>query len=494
MLRLKRVAIDTYRQNVAFLHRNCAAYRADEYLGPGKVEVHHGDRVVVATLNVVEDGALLAPGELGLSPHAFAEFAAPEGARVRLERAHRAPSIDALRAKIAGQTLDAADMAAVVRDIVANRYSGREIAALLVSAATSLTPGEVTALARARAAHAERLEWRSKVVVDKHSLGGIPGNRVTMVVVPIVAAHGLIIPKASSRAITSAAGTADTMEVLARVDLDAEAVRDVVSHAGGCIVWNGRLNQSPVDDVMNAITRPLGIDSGLLSVASILSKKLAAGATHVVIDMPVGPTAKVKSRTEAENLAALFEHTGNGLGMTVRVHITDGSRPVGRGVGPALEARDVMQVLRGDAGAPADLRDKSLAFAGAILEFDPALGNGRGPERARELLDSGQAMTSMERIIERQGPPPREISPGPLVHEVAAPASGAVTAIDGYRIAGIARGAGAPLDKSAGIDLLTQPGATVTSGAPLYRIHASAEPDFRFAIAMAEEDCGYRIG
>ena len=491
MLRLKRVPIDTYRENVAFLHRDCAACDATAHLGPGKIEVRSGERFVLATLNVVDNGALVGPQELGLSPVAFDALNVGEGAEVGLARTHAPGSQPALRAKIAGHELAAGEIDAVIADIVADRYSGREIAAFLVSAARALSDREVVDLARARAAHAPRLAWGRPPVVDKHSMGGIPGNRVTMVVVPVVAAHGLTIPKASSRAITSAAGTADTMEVLARVDLTPDEVRDVVARTGGCIVWNGRLNQSPVDDVMNSVTRSLALESGRLSVASILSKKLAAGATHVIIDMPVGPTAKVRSRAEAEQLAALFEATGDGLGMTVRVRLTDGSLPVGRGVGPALEARDVLQVLRGEPGAPRDLREKSLDFAAAILAFDPTIGDGRA--RAAEILDSGAAAACMERIIECQGPAPRPTAPGSLVHEVPSPASGTVAAFDNYRIATIARAAGAPMDKSAGIDLLAAPGERLASGAPLYRIHASEKADFDFAVAEAGEDCGIRF-
>src|SRR5262249_23726053 len=198
---------------------------------------------------------------------------------------------------------------------------------------------EVLALARVRLAFAETLRWDEPIVVDKHSMGGIPGSRITMIVVPIVAAHGLAIPKASSRAITSAAGTADAMATIAGGELTVDDVRRVVKEARGCIAWNGRLNHSVVDDVMNAITRPLGIDSNKWSVASILSKKVAAGSTHVIIDLPFGPRAKLRGHAEAEDLGGLFEAIGSALGLVVEAHATEGSHPIGRGVGPALELR-----------------------------------------------------------------------------------------------------------------------------------------------------------
>lgn len=498
MLKLRRVAIDSWRQSIAYLHRGCASYNPDEYLGAGKVEILPATNApdghsVHATLNRVDTDGLIAPDELGLSPHGFDMLGLPEGAAVTMERARTPDSLDALRAKIAGNALDADEIDAVIADIVSERYSGREISAFLLSAATSLTSGEILGLARARARHAATMNWPDTLVADKHSMGGIPGNRVTMVVVPIIAAHGLAIPKASSRAITSAAGTADTMEVLARVDLDADQVQRVVRVARGCIVWNGRLNHSPVDDVMNAVTRSLGIDSNRLSVASILSKKLAAGSTHVVIDIPVGPSAKIRGAAEAREMATLFEDVGEGLGLTVVSRITDGSAPIGRGVGPALEARDVMQVLSNAPDAPDDLREKSLAFAARIIAFDPEFGVGDGLERARELLAGGAALNAMNRIIDLQGRNPAPPEPGPLQMEIPSPAAGVIGAIDCWRISGIARRAGAPLDKTAGIDLLKKIGDAVAEGEPLYRIHAGAEADFAFAVDAAEGDNGFDI-
>jgi thymidine phosphorylase len=382
----------------------------------------------------------------------------------------------------------------LLRDIVEGRYPEGEIAAFLVAATRSLSDAEVVALARVRAGFSEPMRWNEPIVVDKHSMGGIPGSRITLIVAPIVAAHGLAMPKTSSRAITSAAGTADAMEALAKVDLSADDVRRTVGEARACIAWNGRLNHSVVDDVMNAITRPLGIDSNRWSVASIISKKLTAGSTHVIVDLPYGKRAKLRTWEEARDLAALFEMVGTGVGMTVEAHATDGSGPIGRGIGPALEVRDVLWVLEGHADAPRDLKEKALTFAGRILAWDPAIATPeRGRARAEQLLASGAAREALHRIVTAQGARERIVKPGPLVHLVRADRSGPVAEIDGWLIAGIARRAGAPQDKSAGIDLLRGVGDEVTAGEPLYAIHASAAPDLDAAVAMASSDHGYLI-
>jgi len=322
----------------------------------------------------------------------------------------------------------------------------------------------------------------------------VPGNRTSMIVVPIVAAHGLAIPKTSSRAITSPAGTADTMEVLARVDLDASEMREVVAAEGGCLIWGGHVNLSPADDILISVERPLNLDPPGQLVASILSKKLAAGVTRLVLDLPVGPSAKVRDKAGALQLRKLFEYVADQIGLAIDVAITDGTQPIGRGIGPALEARDVMQVLNGEASAPADLRERSLQLAARVLELDPALRGGSGLARARDLLESGAARRKMGRILAAQGRPPTGAVLGGLTHAIPAVADGRVSAIDCYRIARLARAAGAPFDKGAGIDLLKKVGEPVERGEPLYRLHSCLDANFRLAVAAAETDCGYRVG
>jgi thymidine phosphorylase len=492
-LRLKRLAIDTYGENVAFLARDCVAYRPEEFQALNKIEVSHNGHTIMAILNIVDDPAILGADEIGLSEPAFRRFGQASGEWVAIAQAAPPRSIEAIRDKIMGNTFSHDDLRAIVADIVANRYSRMEIAAFLVSSASFMTTEEVLSLTEAMARTGNRLTWPGAPVVDKHSIGGIPGNRTSMIIVPIVAAHGLMIPKTSSRAITSAAGTADTMEVLARVDLGIHEMRVLVEREKGCLVWGGHVNLSPADDILIAVERPLGIDTREQMVASILSKKLAAGSTHLVIDLPLGPTAKIRSREDANRLRKLFEYIGGAIGLTLDVVVTDGSQPIGRGIGPVLEARDVMQVLGNDLAAPGDLREKSLLLAGRILDFDPALKGGQGHARAREILESGRALAVMERIIDGQGRVARAPAVGALTREIVAPRAGRIAAIDCFRIGRIARLAGAPMDKGAGIDLLRKVGDPVKAGEPIYRIHSGVPADFRFATDMAEEDPGVRL-
>jgi thymidine phosphorylase len=267
----------------------------------------------------------------------------------------------------------------------------------------------------------------------------------------------------------------------------------IVEHEKAVLAWGGRVNLSPADDILISVERPLRLDKYEQMVASILSKKVAAGSTHLVIDIPVGPTAKVRSQSDAVRLRKMFEYVARHMGIETDIVLTDGSQPIGRGIGPVLEARDVMAVLRNEADAPDDLRDRALLLAGRVLDFDPELEGGKGYARALELLASGAALAAMERLIEAQGRNPDKFQPGKFRHEVLAAKAGKIDSIDCERIARIARLAGAPMDKGAGIDLLHKVGAPVRSGEALYRIHANTETGLAFAKDLAAEHSGYVV-
>ncbi len=496
-LKLRQVAIDTYKENVAYLHRDCPLYRSEGFQALNKIEIKDGeDRPpAIAVLNIVDDDSLVAPDELGLSEQTFAQFGQKERTPVFIDHATPPQSLRAVHAKIAGERLSQADFLKICEDIVRNRYSKIEIAAFLVGCAESgMEREEMLYLTQAMVETGERLNWGEPLVVDKHCIGGIPGNRTTMIIVPIVAAHGMLMPKTSSRAITSPAGTADTMEVLARVNLDLDKLREIVNHQRGFLAWGGTARLAPVDDILISVERPLAMDSKGQMIASILSKKIAAGSTHLLIDIPVGPSAKVHTQAEALRLRKLFEYVGDRAGLQLEVVITDGSQPIGHGIGPALEARDVMRVLENDPRAPLDLKEKALQLAGRILEFDPDVRGGQGYHLARDLLESGRALHKMQDIIAAQGAHAFPPDPAKLEHQVLAPADGMVTAIDNLQIAHIARLAGAPMDKSAGIDLHKKLHDRVSKDEPLYSVYAEFAADFQFAVHATEENNGYTIG
>jgi thymidine phosphorylase len=485
VLRARRMGIDTYQERVAYMRSDCEVCKSEGFEARARIELRCGDQCVVATLNVV-NSSLLERDQIGLSEAAWSALGQAEGTLVQL--GHPAPllSFSAVRAKIFGRPLTSDAATAIVADVCAGRYSDIEMAALVTACSGGrMDVVETIALTRAMIGAGQRLHWNSAVVVDKHCVGGLPGNRTTLLVVPIVAACGLVIPKTSSRAITSPAGSADTMETLAPVTLDVSRIRAVVEQEGGCIAWGGAVSLSPADDLLIRVERPLGLDSDGLLVASILSKKVAAGSTHVLIDIPVGRTAKVRSAQAAADLELRLKAVGQALGLAVQVLVTDGAQPVGCGIGPALEARDILSVLQGSPEAPDDLRQRALLLAGAVLEMGGKAGPGKGVALARKVLDSGAAWTKFQAICEAQGG--MRVPPvAAYTHVVRALHIGEIVAIDNRAIALLAKLAGAPGAAAAGISLHARLGRQVVPGDALLTLHAESPGALAYAIAYAE--------
>lgn len=482
-LQFRPLGIDTAYEHIVFMHVDCHVCRAEGFSAQTRIEVHANGKSLIATLNIINDG-LLAVDQISLSLGAQHSLGLVEGDRVTVSHVPVLHSTSLLRAKIYGQRLDRRAMQSIIEDTVSGRLSELHLSAFVTACAGGrLDVEETIALTQAMVSVGEKLSWPYDTVVDKHCVGGLPGNRTTPIVVAIATACGLIMPKTSSRAITSPAGTADTMEVLAPVNLDIDAMRRVVEQTGGCLVWGGAMALSPADDLLIRVERPLDLDSDGHLVASVLSKKIAAGSTRVIIDLPVGPTAKVRGIEAAERLSARMIAVGRALGLEVRTVITDGQQPIGRGIGPALEARDLLQVLRNDTDAPVDLRERALLLAGHVLEMGGKAQDGLA--LARQVLADGRAWLQFQRICEAQGGL-RKVPTAPLAHLVTAARTGFVSAIDNRVLARIAKLAGAPQSPTAGVDLHVHLDDFVQAGQPLFSIHADAPGELRYARAFQE--------
>jgi thymidine phosphorylase len=486
VFRLTRIAIDTHSEHVIFLHRDAVTRGALGLQPLDRVRVIGSDpqsgkvREIQGVLNFCHD-SLIAEDEIGLSESAFDDLALPEGHPAEATLAAPPESVAQVRNKLAGGRLERADFDAILRDVTHRRYSKVELSMFVLACALRrLDFEELADFTRAMIACGNRLDFGEGPIADKHCIGGIPGNRTTMILVPIVASLGVRIPKTSSRAITSPAGTADTMGVLADVGLGHRRMHEVVDRVGGCIAWGGALDLSPADDVLITVERPMGIDTEAQMIASIMSKKMAAGSTFAVIDIPTGRTAKVRSRGDAHALGARFEAIADAIGLDLDVVVTDSTGPIGRGVGPRLEALDVLAVLNRDADAPTDLREKSLFLAARVLESVGAVGPSEGYVAARDALDSGRAASKFDEIVELQGR--REIpAEAPLRGEIESPRDGRIRSLHCQRINALAKLAGAPAHPAAGLRVLRKPGDVVVRGEPLIEIHARSETHLRFA-------------
>lgn len=487
VMRARWLGIDTQHEAVIFMRKDSHVCRAEGFTAHARIEVRHAGRAIVATLYQVTS-ELLHHNEAGLSEAAWRQLQLLEGAEISVSHPPLLESLAMVRGKVHGRPFDEKSLRAIITDVAAGRYSDIYLSSFVTAcSAQPFAIDEMVWLTRAMVDVGDILQWPTRPIMDKHSIGGLPGNRTTPIVVAIAAACGLTIPKTSSRAITSPAGTADTMETMAPVTLDTAAMKKVIEREGGCIVWGGAVRLSPADDILIRVERALDLDSEGQLVASVLSKKIAAGSTHLVIDLPVGPTAKVRTPAAADTLTDNLLQVSKTFGLETRVLRTDGTQPVGRGIGPALEARDVIAVLQNAPQAPSDLKNKALALAGVLLEMGARAAD--GAVLAAEVLRDGRAWRKFQAICEAQGGmrvPPQSSHRRPIL----AARDGRVVAINNRKIARVAKLAGAPDAKAAGVDLQCRLGDAVVNGQPLYTVHAESpgELDYVLAYVTANPD------
>jgi len=452
--------------------------------------VHSSDRIkitykkqeMIAIVNIAD---YFSPNRIGLYQETVAALGVKEAEKVNVQLAPLPESLFNIRAKLHGDRLRELDLVAIVKDVVERHLSSVEIAAFLTAISIhGLSTSETESLSRAMISTGKTVDFGKGPILDKHSVGGIPGDKTSMLVVPIVAAAGFTIPKTSSRAITSPAGTADRVETLCPVNLSIKEIKDVVAKTNGCLVWGGSLELAPADDLFIQVEYPLGIDPMLLP--SILSKKKAIGASHIVIDIPTGMGAKIKTRTEAYTLASDFVDLGKRLGLNIQCALTFGEQPLGCGIGPALEAREALDTLMGN--GPPDLCEKAVSLASMLFEMAGAE-NARG--LAEDMLNSGKAIKKMREIIASQGGnpavKPEDLPVGPESAAVSSEQAGKVLWLSTDNIVRIARAAGAPKEKGAGVVLHSKLSENVHKGDVLFEVYAERNSKLSSALQLAKQ-------
>lgn len=395
-------------------------------------------------------------------------------------------SLQFIRNKLEGKKLLHQEIYEIVKGVVDGSLNESEIASFVTALhIRGIDLDEATSLSLSMVKTGKELHLKNKVIVDKHSIGGVPGDKTSLLVVPIVAAAGLVIPKTSSRAITSAAGTADRAEALMSVNLSREEMKRVVKKTNGCIVWGGALELAPADDIFVKTEYSLYIDPMLLP--SIMSKKKAVGATHLVLDIPTGRGAKMKTISEADSLAKELIELGRRLKIHTHCVLTYGEQPVGYTIGPALEAKEALELLMNEANVP-DLLDKACNIAGAIFEIT---GRKNGYSLAREIVRSGKAEAKLREIIKMQGGnptiKPKDFIIGEEVIRIKANKDGKLLWINNNAMVEIARMAGAPKDKGAGIVLNKKIGDTITKDDVIFTVHAEKPRKLSRAIDLIRE-------
>ena len=469
------------------------------------LDIHHNDRVlvkrnshsIIAVVDIGESKKAVPRGHIGLFEEVLTAVKTKQGDTVTIALEKKPPSTTHIRNKLDGAELSKTQILEIVRDIVQNKLTDIELTSYVAANYTrGMSMREVIAMTHALKQTGAVLHTKAPVVADIHCIGGVPGNRTTMIVVPILAAAGLTIPKTSSRAITSPAGTADTMEVLCNVNLTIAQLERILHKHKGFIVWGGAVNLAPADDRIIKVEHPLSIDAEGQMLASIMAKKASVGATHLLMDIPYGAGAKIATYGEAQHFEHMFMNLGKHLHMEVSCMLTDGSQPIGNGIGPALEAKDCLWVLENSPEAPRDLKTKSLEMAAAMLEFSGRCKRGAGLHLANALLESGEAHRKMCDIIKAQGKKtdnPNNISVGKKTYTLVASRTGKLRSIDSSIITKIARLAGAPRTPSAGVYVHKHRNDTVRARDPLLTIYSEGDDSLAFAREFAKKNNAFLI-
>ena len=464
------------------------------------LDMHHMDRVLVkkgskstiAVLNIAESKRAVPQGRVGFFEETIDVLNAKSNDAVEIFLAKKPESVSYIKKKLDGKELSYKETFAIVNDIVSDNLTSIELTSYVIANYTKgMTQREIVDLTKAMKDTGNKLELKDDIIVDLHSIGGVPGNRITMIIVPIIIAAGLKMPKTSSRAITSPAGTADTMEVFCNVDLPINKIKSIINTVGGFIIWGGAVNLAPADDKIIKIEHPLSIDAEGQMLASIMAKKSSVGATHLLLEIPIGRGTKIADEKQASHLKDHFIFLGQELGIKTVVISTDGSQPIGNGIGPVLEAIDVLKVLKNENDLPNDLKVKSISIAGLILEMVGRVKEGEGCIFATELIDSGKAYKKFVEMVHAQGgktPDIKKLRPAKFSYNVKALKNGRIKSINNLLISKIARIAGAPNDKAAGLYLYKHVGEVVKKGDKLFTVYSEGKEKLNYAIQASKED------
>lgn len=404
-----------------------------------------------------------------------------------------ATSQDALKAiqkKLIGKRLNYKEIYAIMDEIAHDRL-GNVLTTYFAASGYSkgFTYDEIYYLTRAMVETGEKLFFEG-IVADKHSIGGIPGTRATMIIVPIIASAGFKIPKSSSRAITTPAGTADCMEVLAKVDFDKDGIYKLIEKVNGCIVWGGGVSIAPADDAIINVEEPLLLESFDKILVSVMAKKIAFGSTHVVIDIPYGKFVKVHHKEDAQNLSRKFKFLANKFNLNIETYVARATEPGGPGIGPLLETREALKVLEQTSDRALKLEEKALALASYLLDL--CLKDSKEELKAqvqsqykstldwaKDILVSGKAHKKMMEIIEAQGGDPEVVShklkPSTKVYEAKSDRSGTIKEINSKNLTILAKILGAPKDHGAGIFLHKKIGDKVANREVICQFYSKDE-------------------
>ncbi|WKZ31365.1 MAG: thymidine phosphorylase [Candidatus Dojkabacteria bacterium] len=440
------------------------------------------DVVLYVVVEVTD--SVVPEGHVGINEDIWSRYGIHQGDTITITIIDRPESLEYIKKKLLGSKLSAHELEVITQDISDRKIREVEIAYFM---ATFFNPGfdeeEVLATIHGMAKAGDVLDFRNvkengNMVVDKHSIGGVAAKGITPILVPIIAAHGLVIPNTSTRAITTPAGTTDILEVIMPMTHTNEELYEIIKKTGAFMIWGGALRLSPADDVLIGVERGLHVQSFQKLLVSIIAKKVSMGITHIVIDIPYGPGTKVEKPDDVEFLSTEFKKLFAKVGIKCETYTRRVVAPDGYGIGPALEVRDILQVFERHPERPMKLEETAVDMAGVLLELTEKVPVGEGRRAALQKLDSGEAAEKFWEIAMAQGAPGKktseEIKIGDYEQKFMAERDGIIDFVDNKEIVKISRALGNPFIKEAGVYLHKTAGDKVEKGELLLTIYATS--------------------
>ena len=400
---------------------------------------------------------------------------------------------DAIRKKMKWLPISYDEMYAIIKDISEGKLS--EVMATYYVASSFFYPTtdeEMYLTAKAMAECGVMFKYpKWEIIADKHCIGGVPWNETTMIMIPTLASLGIKMPKNFSKAITSPAATWECVNVLMDINFDKEGIEKLIKDVNCCLVRGWGLDLAPADDKLIKVQYPLAMQSRAKVVSSIMAKKYAMWVTHSLIDIPVGPTAKVTTMEEALDWKQKFEYVGKKLGMKMTVQITPANEVIGNWVGANLQVREVLRVLQQHQNRPKDLEEKAMKLTWKIIEIVGLAKGKEAIELAKKQLKSWAARKTMQKIIKAQNGNPdissEDIKPGIFTKEILADSDGTVKKVDLHNVNQICRRLGCAAINEAWIYISKRLWDKVNKWDVLFTMYSTNENKIDLAEKQAKE-------
>ncbi len=445
------------------------------------------------TTNLVETGTL------GLFNDVWLNHKFHNGEEVVAELSHDGKSAKIISEKLQGKILTKDQIAYVIGDIARG-----EISPVLTSAwvCAGFNPGfnekEIEYMTLALANSGEKLNWNGRIALDKHSIGGIGGKAITPIVISILAnLPGIVVPNTSSRAITTASATTDMLESIMKMSFCIDELYKFVENENAFMVWGGGIDLAPADDKIIKVQKQIGIESSDKVISSIIAKKIAQGITHMVLDIPYGKYAKVKSKSEAIEFSHKFRDLASKFGIRVVDHIRQVFGIDGNALGPNLEIREVLKIFEADQTCSHLVLENSLIMAAKVIELSNLAPAGAGIDIAKDIFTSGKAEEKFRKIVEMQGGKANlhseNISIGHIQVDINSDRSGDVAYIISRKAFEICKALGNPHIKEAGIYFWKKPGDSVRVGDKLMTLYAKNDGRMNLALKVLKDNDPFEI-